>query len=43
MTWKNVNPMEQRILFIADYLKHNYSVFSELCPSFNIEHHKSGK
>lgn len=36
MTWKNVNPMEQRILFIADYLKHNYSDFSALCLRYDI-------
>lgn len=36
MSWKNVNPMEQRILFIADYLKHSYSDFSALCLRYNI-------
>ena len=41
MTWKNVNPMEQRILFIADYLKHNYSDFSALCLRYEISR-KSG-
>ena len=36
MTWKNVNPMEQRILFIADYLKHSYPDFSALCLRYDI-------
>lgn len=36
MTWKNVNPMEQRILFIADYLRHSYTDFSSLCLRYDI-------
>ncbi len=36
MTWKNVNPMEQRILFIADYLKNSYPDFSALCLRYDI-------
>lgn len=36
MSWKNVNSMEQRILFIADYLKHSYSDFSAQCLRYNI-------
>ena len=35
MPWKEVNPMQQRVLFIADYLRHTSSV-SELCRSYGI-------
>jgi putative transposase len=35
MPWKEVNPMQQRILFIADYLRQISSV-SELCRQYSI-------
>lgn len=35
MPWKEVNPMQQRVLFIADYLRQTRSV-SELCRSYGI-------
>ncbi|HWR73276.1 MAG TPA: helix-turn-helix domain-containing protein, partial [Nitrospirota bacterium] len=35
MPWKEVKPMEQKILFIADYLRGGRS-FMELCRSYGI-------
>lgn len=35
MPWKEVNPMQQRVLFIADYLRQTSSV-SDLCRSYGI-------
>jgi len=35
MPWKEVKPMEQKILFIADYLRGRGS-FTELCKSYGI-------
>lgn len=35
MPWKEVKPMEQRILFIADWIKELYP-FSDLCEHYNI-------
>lgn len=35
MPWKEVNPMQQRVLFIADYLR-QISNFSDLCGDYGI-------
>lgn len=35
MPWKEVNPMEQKVLFIADWLRKSYT-FSELCNRYGI-------
>lgn len=35
MPWKRLNPMDQRLLFIGDYLRDLYS-FSELCGRYEI-------
>ncbi len=35
MPWQELRPMDQRILFIADYLRESYN-FSELCRRYGI-------
>ena len=35
MPWKEVNPMQQRVLFMADYLR-QMSSFSDLCTDYGI-------
>ena len=35
MSWKEVNPMQQKVLFIADYLR-KLSTLSELCRQYGI-------
>jgi len=35
MPWKELKPMEQKVLFIADWLKELYP-FSDLCERYNI-------
>ncbi len=35
MPWKEVNPMQQRLLFISDHLRQTSSV-SDLCRSYGI-------
>lgn len=40
MPWKKLNPMDQKLLFIGDYLRDLYS-FSELCARYGISR-KSG-
>jgi transposase len=35
MPWKEVNPMQQRILFIADYVR-QLSNITELCAHYSI-------
>jgi putative transposase len=35
MPWKDVSPMDQRVLFVAEYLRDVYS-FSELCARFGV-------
>ena len=41
MPWRDVKPMEERILFIADYLRGAGGSFSELCRRYQISR-KSG-
>ncbi|WP_417536488.1 helix-turn-helix domain-containing protein [Methylophaga sp.] len=36
MPWRDVKPMEERILFIADYLRGAGGNFSELCRRYQI-------
>jgi putative transposase len=35
MPWKDVRPMDQRVLFVADYLRELYS-FTELCARYGV-------
>ena len=35
MPWKDSKPMDQRVLFIADYMRELHS-FSELCTRFGV-------
>ena len=35
MPWKEIKPMDQKVLFVADHLRGGYS-FSELCMMFGI-------
>ena len=35
MPWKDVRPMDEKVLFIADYLR-QVSSFSELCGRYGI-------
>jgi len=35
MPWKEVKPMEQRVLFVADWIREIYS-FSELCQRYGV-------
>lgn len=35
MPWKDLNPMDQRVLFVADYMRELYS-FSELCARYGV-------
>lgn len=35
MPWKDVRPMDQRVLFVADYLREHYP-FSELCLRYGV-------
>lgn len=35
MPWKDVKPMDEKILFIADYLR-QVDTFSQLCERFGV-------
>jgi len=35
MPWKKLSPMDQRVLFVADYVREFYS-FSELCARYGV-------
>ena len=35
MPWKEINPMDQRVLFVADYLREQYN-FSQLCARYSV-------
>lgn len=37
MPWKKVKPMDEKVLFIADYLRQQGS-FSDLCDHYGISH-----
>jgi len=36
MPWRDVKPMDEKLLFLADYLKSHYASFSELCRAYGI-------
>ena len=36
MPWREVKPMDERVLFIGDYLRGNARSFSELCQRYGI-------
>jgi len=36
MPWKDVKPMDEKILFIADYLRGHYPSFRALCQRYGI-------
>lgn len=35
MPWKDLRPMDERVLFVADYVRELYS-FSELCARYGV-------
>ena len=35
MPWKNERPMDQRVLFVADFMRELYK-FSELCSRYGV-------
>ena len=35
MPWKDLRPMDERVLFVADYVRELYS-FSELCTRYGV-------
>ena len=35
MPWKNERPMDQRVLFVADYMRELYK-FNELCSRYGV-------
>lgn len=36
MPWRDVKPMDEKLLFIADYIRNHHKTFSQLCQQYGI-------